>query len=69
MISECSFMKDCAGIIPLMEWKHAPRQGTNNRGKQNTQLELASVHLPVNMVIQKFATALEKAKLHLAEYE
>ena len=52
-----------------MEWKHAPHRGNNKRGKQNTQLELTNVHLPVNDAIKNFVIALKKTRLHLAAYE
>ena len=53
MVSSCPILNNCHDNIPLLEWNYAPRQGLNKRGKENTQLELSNVTIPVVEVIKK----------------
>lgn len=46
-----------------------PRQGTNARGKQNTQFEVSLLLLPVNVIVKKLEDALVKCRLHQTNYK
>ena len=69
MMSKCNILKDCDEVIPLMEWNYADRKGKNARGKQNKQLELSSVNLPVRDVVSRLIESMTTTRVHMAKYE
>jgi hypothetical protein len=63
-ISSCPALTKCDTPIPLMEWRFAPRAGTNAKGDQNTQIELTAVTLPMKTVVERFVQQLGKCRPH-----
>jgi len=64
-ISECTILTQNTTIVEVMEWKDAPRAGTNSKGVQNTQLELTKSKDTVSNIISKLLKQSETFRLHL----
>jgi hypothetical protein len=47
----CPALSKCEEVIEVMEWRLAPRQGTNKKGETNTQIELTKAKEPVSVVL------------------
>ncbi len=52
------------GTVDVKKWEKAPRQGTNDKGKQNSQLELTSRQMEIDDFIDHFKECLEECIPH-----
>ena len=59
----------CATVIHVLEWKLAPRAGTNTKGEQNTQIELTESTVLLNTVLERFHVQLKACQKHHNEME
>jgi hypothetical protein len=75
-ISECNAFltsfepdddQDDQNQLEVLDWKLMPRQGTNERGVPNTQLELAPSWLTLAHLIQRFTKQLKICRTHFIE--
>lgn len=70
--SHCGARKKLNGILHELEnieglpntvdvnvWKHAPRQGTNDKGEQNSQLELTTTSMTIGTLLDHFRKCLD----------
>ena len=62
-MSTCKVLGECNDIVDCLEWIQADRQG-ENKGKQNTQLELGSTKFPVRMVVSRLISRLVTCRDH-----
>ena len=65
----CSALLNSSLRVAAKEWVYAPQSGTDAKGKQNTQIELADVELSVGDLVQKLEHQLEICRTHEAEAE
>jgi hypothetical protein len=63
----CPALSKCDEVIEVMEWRLAPRQGTNKKGETNTQIELTKAKEPVSVVYSRYIELLKKARRHHTE--
>lgn len=68
-VTDCKAYSDCAMEVHVLEWKLAPRAGTNAKGEQNTQIELTESMVPLNTVMQRFSNQLRLCRTHHNEME
>lgn len=69
MVSKCPILKDCEETIDVLVWHEAKRQGTNARGRQNSQLELGVKNMAVKDVVERLFECLEICRIHQSQYE
>lgn len=67
-MSTCKVLGECNDIVDCLEWIQADRQ-SENKGKQNTQLELGSTKLSVRMVVSRLISRLVTCREHCAQYQ
>ena len=56
--------EDLATTFEVMKWENAPRQGTNDKGKQNFQLELTSRQMEIDDLVHHFKECLAECIPH-----
>ena len=64
VFNELKNATDAPATVNVKMWAHAPRQGTNDNGQQNTQLELTDKTMTRNEFLDHFKECLAECKPH-----
>jgi hypothetical protein len=51
--SECDALLDCLTVIPVKEWKLAPRTTDSDGNVTSTQIELSESDVPISEVVKR----------------